>query len=136
MDKVVAFLELVQNTTQTFAKFLKQRESGYFFCLKKNFPIPVGSLMVESFGKNFNFEKAYLCQVNVRDWILPIAKNSKLITFLTQFWKEILRKGYISRQWDNVNYYESGLGCGAIISMLVRRFCKLKFKKNLLKKGK
>jgi len=133
---VLSFLELVKRTVQIFAKFLKQKEDGYFICLKKNFPIPVGSLMVESFGKSFNFEKAYLCNGNVREWLSYIAKNSKLITHFSRYWNEILRTGFISHEWNNVKYYQSGRGCGAIISMIVRRFCKMNFKKNLLKKGK
>jgi len=92
LNDVKQFLKVVDNLSKTFVKLLKKKSSGYFICRSRSFPLPLGSLFKHSLKKKFDFKKEYLCSLDTSEWIFPISKDPKLISYIKDIWMEQLKK--------------------------------------------
>jgi len=134
LNAVNQFLNVISKTSGVLAMFNKNNFGLYYNCQEHAISKNNDMLWKGILRENMEFKSSYACINSPERVLLQLVDNKNMFGSIKQYWNELIKKGFIEKNWNEVNWLKVGRSAGGILNKVIRPVCRRAIKRHTMKK--
>jgi len=115
---------------------IKNNFAPYYNCQSHTISKNNDNLWKGILRENIDFKSSYACINSPERVLSQLVENKNMFKSIKNYWNEFIKKGFIEKKWNEVNWLKVGRSAGGILNKVIRPVCRRAIKRHTMKKWK